>query len=240
MREPVHFLPILTTFAALGFAVELFRRHRARGGSHLWWWGIGMLTYGAGTFTEAWVTLFGWHPVAFRLWYVFGALLGGAPLAQGSVYLHLSRRTADRLTVALLLVVAFGAAAVALSPIDASLVETHRLSGRVMTWQWVRGISPFVNLYAVIFLIGGALRSALRFARTSDGRDRAIGNALITVGAILPGIGGSFTRFGHVEVLYVTEFVGLLFIYAGYRFATRERAAGPSTISSSPHAVTVS
>ena len=43
-------------------------------------------------------------------------------------------------------------------------------------------------------------------------------NVCISIGAILPGIGGAFTRFGHVEVLYVTEFIGLLLIYAGYRF----------------------
>jgi hypothetical protein len=47
---------------------------------------------------------------------------------------------------------------------------------------------------------------------------RVIGNWLIAAGAILPGIGGSFTRFGHVEVLYVTELVGILLIYFGYRF----------------------
>jgi hypothetical protein len=37
------------------------------------------------------------------------------------------------------------------------------------------------------------------------------------MGGLLPGIGGSFTKFGYVEVLYVTEFVGLLFIYLGYK-----------------------
>ena len=109
-----------------------------------------------------------------------------------------------------------------------------------MTWRWVRFISPFVNLYAVIFLIGGALRSAIRFARTREAHHRAVGNALIAVGAILPGIGGSFTRFGHVEVLYVTEFIGLLLIFAGYRFATRERTAGSSPSSIRSHVLPAS
>jgi hypothetical protein len=48
-------------------------------------------------------------------------------------------------------------------------------------------------------------------------RHRYHGNVLIAIGALLPGIGGSFTRFGHVEVLYVTEFLGILLIYWGYR-----------------------
>lgn len=33
--------------------------------------------------------------------------------------------------------------------------------------------------------------------------------------------GGAFTRFGHTEVLYVTELIGLALIYIGFRYATR-------------------
>ena len=51
--------------------------------------------------------------------------------------------------------------------------------------------------------------------------------ALIAVGALLPGIGGSFTRFGHTEVLYVTEFIGIILIYLGYRLAVRGAPASP-------------
>jgi hypothetical protein len=217
MRSVVHYLPILTTIVAAGFAVAVFRRHRERGGTHLLWWGLGMVCYGAGTTTEALTTIFGWQAPVFRLWYITGALLGGAPLAQGTAYLLLSRRTAGRLAVGVGAIVLAGAVAVLLSPIRMELVESHRLSGRVFGWQWVRLFSPFINLYAVTLLIGGAILSAVRYWKRGDESQRATGNALIAVGAILPGIGGSFTRFGHVEVLYVTELVGLLVIYAGYR-----------------------
>ncbi len=44
-----------------------------------------------------------------------------------------------------------------------------------------------------------------------------VGNWLIAVGGLLPGIGGSFTRAGYVEVLYVTELIGLILIWLGYR-----------------------
>ena len=47
--------------------------------------------------------------------------------------------------------------------------------------------------------------------------------ALIAVGAILPGIGGSFTRLGYVEVLYVTEFLGLLMIIIAYTIMKNEK-----------------
>lgn len=227
----VYYLPIVTTIVATLFTAELLRRYRAKGGgTHLLWWAFGTITYGAGTLLESSITLFGWHEVLFRLWYIFGALLGGAPLAQGSAYLHLRRSTANKLTIALVAVVLFGAVAVMLTPIDYSLVEATRPAGKVIEWHWVRLISPFVNIYAFILLAGSAAWSAWRFARVPGQRHRATGNVLISVGAILPGIGGSFTRMGYVEVLYVTELLGLLLIYAGYRLATRERSSEPASV----------
>jgi hypothetical protein len=106
-------------------------------------------------------------------------------------------------------------------PLKYELVEAHRLTGRVMAWPWVRAFSPFINLYAFVFLVGGAARSAVQFWRQKESRARAEGNALIALGALLPGIGGSFTRFGYTEVLYVTEFLGIILIFLGYRRATR-------------------
>ena len=67
------------------------------------------------------------------------------------------------------------------------------------------------------FLVGGAIVSAARYKRTREMYHRFVGNVWIAIGAILPGIGGAFTRFGHTEVLYVTELLGLFCIYVGYR-----------------------
>jgi hypothetical protein len=104
-----------------------------------------------------------------------------------------------------------------LSPLDVALAEPYRLSGQVLVWKQLRLISPFLNLYAVGFLVGGAVLSAVRFRKAPELRSRFYGNVLIAIGAILPAIGGTFTRFGWVEVLYVTELLGLLLIFAGYR-----------------------
>lgn len=227
MRSVVHFIPIITTVVSFAFAGVVTSRWLERRAPHLLWWAIGMLTYGAGTITESVTTLFGWNEPVFRAWYIAGALLGGAPLAQGSVYLHLSRPTANRLTVLLGSVVIVASACVIAAPIDYTLVEPFRLTGRVFEWRWVRFFSPFINLYAVIFLVGGAIVSAMRYRRTRETYHRFVGNVYIAVGGILPGIGGAFTRFGHTEVLYVTELLGLLFIYAGYRLNTHPRGLAP-------------
>jgi hypothetical protein len=224
MRTLIHYIPIATTLLAIPFAITLFQRYRERPGrTHLLWWGIGVAVYAVGTLTEALTTLLGWHDGIFRAWYISGALLGGAPLAQGTVYLLMKRKTATVLTMLLITVVSVAAVCVLLSPINHALVEPHRLTGKVLVWKWVRGFSPFINLYAVIFLIGGAIVSAVRFRKTGE-QDRFIGMVLIAIGAILPGIGGTATRFGHTEVLYVTEFVGLTLIWLGYRYSTAPAA----------------
>ncbi|MDT8436562.1 MAG: hypothetical protein RRA92_07375 [Gemmatimonadota bacterium] len=220
MRSFVHYIPIATSVFATWFGIVLMRRWRERGGLHHLWWGIGAFAYAAGTISESITTLFGWQEPVFRTWYITGALLGGFPLAQGTVYLLFSRRTGHRLSALVLTVVAVASVFVLLTPIDRSLVEPHRLSGAVMEWSWVRAFSPFVNLYAASFLIGGAVWSALKFRRVPGMRNRTIGNWFIAVGALLPGIGGTFTRLGHVEVLYVTELLGILLIYVGFRYAT--------------------
>jgi hypothetical protein len=218
----VHYIPVVTTLLAIPFALEIFRRWRAFPERlHLLWWGIGVATYGAGTFTEAFTTLFGWNPVIFKAWYITGALLGGAPLAQGTVYLMLRRRAAHALTATLILYVCVASVCVILAPVDYSLVEAHRLTGRVFGWPWVRLFSPVVNLYAVIFLIGGAILSAIRYSQDPATKHRMYANILIAIGAILPGIGGSATRFGYTEVLYVTELIGLLLTWSGYRISVR-------------------
>ncbi len=219
MPNPVLYLPVVTTVLSLAFSAALLRRYLARGrGPHLLVWAVGVLVYGGGTFTEAFTSVVGWREGVFRAWYISGALLGGAPLAQGTVYLLLRRKTAHVLTVCLVTVVLVASACVLASPVNPALVEAHRLSGKVLTWNWVRAFSPFINTYALIFLVGGAILSAVRYSRRRETHHRFVGNVLIAIGALLPGIGGTFTRFGYVEVLYVTELIGLAIIYLGYRF----------------------
>lgn len=223
--HPVYYIPIFTTIISLIFASLVFRRYHEKGkGAHLLWWAAGIVLYGVGTFTESYVTLFGWREEIFRAWYISGALLGGAPLAQGTVYLLLRRETANRLTIILIPVLLTAAAFAMVTPLDYTLVEAHRLSGKVIEWQWVRLFSPFINSYAFVFLVGGAALSAYRFKKSVTTYHRFIGNVFIATGALLPGVGGTIARLGHTEVLYVMELIGLVLIFVGYEFCIGTRA----------------
>lgn len=230
-RGILHFLPIVTTTVAIFFFNEVFKRYRQRGeGYHLLWWSIGIFCFGMGTFAESWITLLGWNAVIFKFWYIVGALLGGAPLAQGTVWLLLKPKSARILTWAFVIIVAIATICIIASPIQLALVDPHLPSGKVFRWQWVRLFSPIINIYAVIFLIGGALWSAWCFARASSAiaKDRFIGNLGIAVGSILPGMGGIASRLNHTELLYPAELLGLSLIWVGYFYNVRKRPVGQS------------
>lgn len=225
----VHYIPIATTVLSLVFCGVLFRRYRSKGkGAHLLWWTAGILCFGVGTGLEAAVTLLGNSVWLTKAWYVAGAILGGYPLAQGTVYLLLRRRTANILTAVSLPVIIAVSILVILSPVNLEALEPHRPNGALLGWQWVRLMTPLVNGYAALFLIGGAVLSAVRFAKSRDSSNRAIGNTLIAFGALLPGIGGSMAKAGIIEALYVAEFVGLLLIWAGYRYCVRPQLPAES------------
>ena len=226
--ELVHYLPIGTTILSAVFCTILLRRYLSKPDSlHLLWWGLGVMAYGIGTALESSITLFGNTVWLTKTWYIAGALFGGYPLAQGSAYLLADRKTADRLTRITLPCIAIVALLVILSPAIPDALEPYRPSGSILAWVWIRALTPFINLYAVAFLVGGAFYSAWRFTKTRGAgyAQRALGNVFIAIGGILPGIGGTMAKAGIVEALYIGEFFGLILIWIG--FVTNVRAPRP-------------
>lgn len=215
--EVSSYLPILSTIISAAFAWVILERYRLKPQSyHLLWWGIGIVTYGVGTLIESLVTLFGWQAALFKAWYIAGALLGGAPLAIGTIYLLFGKRAGHIAVVLLLSVVGVTSIFVVLSPVQMESVKM--LSGKSLAWQSIRRVSPFINSLAALFLIGGAIYSAIRFFSYPESRRVSIGNIFIAIGAILPGIGGIGSRMGHTELLYIGEFIGVILIWIGYKY----------------------
>jgi hypothetical protein len=221
MQNITHYIPIFTTIISFSFTAVLYKhwRHKPEA-KHLMWWTIGTFCFGVGTLTESINALVGWSVVNMKAWYISGALFGAFPLAQGTVYLLLKKKTADILTWFFVIYIAIASIAIILAPVDMSLVDPTRLTGKVITWEWARLFSILPNTYSLIFLVGGAVWSAIKYARKEGTGNRVLGNWLIAIGGLLPGIGGSFTRFGYVEVLFVTEIIGISLIWAGYRAMT--------------------
>jgi hypothetical protein len=223
MNRIIEFVPIATTIFSIFFFKVIFAHYRERKTKYLLWWSMGVLTFGLGTLAESFHALFGWNEINLKYWYIVGALLGGFPLAQGSVYLLMNKKFADITTLVFVSLIALASLFVILAPLNIPDDFNYKLTGAVFAWKWVRYFSPFINTYAFIFLVGGATYSAVKYYRQIDKEARFKGNVFIALGGLLPGIGGSFTRMGYVNVLFVTELVGLLLIYTGYRIIKTDK-----------------
>ena len=223
MKELVNYIPILTTIFSIYFTIDIYRHYRYRKTPYLLWWTLGVVTFGLGTLTESINAIFGWSALNLKIWYVVGALLGGYPLAQGTVYLLMKRRFANISAYIIVSLIIVASAAVMLSPISLPDNFDGQLSGTVLGWQWVRLFSPAINIYAFIFLVGGAIYSARRYYTLGQREAPFKGNIFIAIGGLLPGIGGTFTRMGVVEMLFITELLGLIMIYIGYRIIRDDR-----------------
>jgi hypothetical protein len=213
----IDYIPIFTTLLSVYFFIEIFKHYSSKRKQYLLWWMLGVVTFGLGTLSESLHALVGYKELNLRFWYIIGALLGGFPLAQGTVYLLFSKKFADRTAFFFVSYIIVAAIFVMLVPISIPEDFDGRLTGKVFEWNWVRLFSPLINIYAFLFLVGGAIYSAYKYFKMKNLQYRVYGNAAIALGGILPGIGGSFTRAGYVEVLFVTELIGLALIYLGYK-----------------------
>ncbi|MFT6802876.1 MAG: hypothetical protein ACJA2N_002067 [Salibacteraceae bacterium] len=223
MNEAIAYIPIFTTVFSVYFGLKIFKHYQLKRKKYLLWWTLGVVTFGLGTLAESFNVLVGWSEFNLKYWYIVGALLGGFPLAQGSVYLLMSEGFAQKTTLVFISLIGIASIFIILSPVGLDAAESGKLTGKVFTWTWVRYFSPVINVYSFIFLVGGAIYSALKYYKQGIKEAPFKGNIFIAIGGLLPGIGGSFTRAGYVEVLYVTEFIGLILIYYGYKIIKEEK-----------------
>lgn len=213
----IDYIPIFTTILSLYFFIEILKHYLFRKKKYLFWWMIGVATFGLGTLSESIHTIIGHNEFNLRFWYILGALLGGFPLAQGTVYLLFSKKFANQSSLFFISYILIASIFILMVPIKITESFDGGLTGQVFEWQWVRFFSIPINIYAFTFLVGGAIYSAYKYSKFKNLIYKVYGNTAIAIGGILPGIGGSFTRAGYVEVLFVTEFFGLASIYAGYK-----------------------
>lgn len=218
-------IPFISSIVSFVFAVIIFKRYADRRGTHLLIWGIGMVFYGIGGFCEAYFGAFGWNPLIFRMWYLFGAILVAAWLGQGTVYLLAKRKWANALAALLILGSVYAAFRVFTAELDPTLMTSSvhtgsELSGHAIVTSGIRTLTPIFNLYGTVTLVGGAVYSAYIFWRKRILLNRTLGNLLIAVGALAPAFGGAFSRFGIPGALYYGEFFGAILLFAGFIRAT--------------------
>ena len=89
----------------------------------------------------------------------------------------------------------------------------------------VRLTTPFLNIYGLLTLVGGAIYSAFLFYRKQVLANRVVANVLIAAGALLIGFASTLTRLGYGEYLYIGELLSAILMFAGFRMASKPQAA---------------
>ncbi|MBI5032748.1 MAG: hypothetical protein HZB51_19665 [Chloroflexi bacterium] len=227
-------VPMLSSAVMIAFALDVFRRFARRPThTHLLVWGIGLAMFALGTVSEIILNLT-WSEVAFRSWYLFGAILTAAWIGQGTLYL-LVRRPWVKIVTIVLTVASFGVAIwLWATPIVASGFHL----GTPISLQYgdilLKGVPvrlstiPF-NIYGTVTLVGGALWSGYLFWRKRVLPNRVIGNVLIAAGALSVATASTLARLGNGSFLFVGELFAALLMYAGFVLASQPAAVEGKT-----------
>lgn len=224
----IHVLPFISTLVVFVFAFFVLRRYSQRGGMHLLLWGLGFVMYGLGTFAEAYLA-FGYSSFILHTWYLFGAVLTPAWLGQGTIYLLVRRRNvANLLLIVLILASLFTALHVFSLPTqDAQYDIAKPVSGQYKEVMERTGLTTTLlavfAAYGTLALVGGALYSAYIFWRKRIMPQRVLGNVLIAAGALSPAMGGVLVTRGLGDYLFISELLGAIIMFIGFRFATTQQ-----------------
>jgi hypothetical protein len=237
----MQYISIFSTIITFIFTAAVVGRYRLKGGFHLLLWGIGLIFYGLGTFSES-VLAFVFNSFALRIWYLTGAMLTAAWLGQGSINLLIRRGGVARtLNVVLALVSVLALVLVLTVPLtQASASYNVRLPVSEQYKEILSRSGPILlmtilmNIYGTIALVGGAIYSAYLFWRKKVMLNRVIGNIFIAAGALLPASAGTFVQAGLVDWLYLSEFLGVILMYLGFIQATAPQPVSPDLPATTP------
>ena len=228
----MQYIPIISTLVSFIFAASVFNRYRLRKGTHLLYWGIGLVFYGLGTLGEV-ILAFTFSPFVLKLWYLCGAMLTAAWLGQGTVFLLVRKPGVARgMAIGLVVVSILAAVLVLAAPLnpaapayDVARPATEQYEDILVRSGFIVFLTILLNTYGAVTLVGGAVYSAYLFWRKRVLINRVVGNILIAVGALMPAIAGPLFKAGVVDLLYISELLGAILMYLGFLQATAHRPA---------------
>ena len=170
----------------------------------------------------------GWSPTLARVYYLTGAVLVVGVLALGELYLLLQGRMPSITPGVSLLISAGAATAVWSAPINSARLATAG-------WQalergpFLVALAAAINAGGTMVLTGGALYSAWKLRAAGGSGRRAAGCLLIAVGTIVVASGGTLTRFGRPEFLYLPMALGIAIIFSGVVLTRQPQPARVTT-----------
>lgn len=228
---------LVSTIFTLDLLVDLVRRRRP----HVAAYAVGMAMFSAATWAFVYGIGAGWNGPAYRVFFLFGAVLNPLYLALGSTFLVIGRRTGHVLTVVVAAISAISITLVATVPFTQPLPV-----GGVPTDIFpplTEGFGPRMlaaaggGLGATLLMLL-SLVSILRFRRTNPQIVR--GNALILAGTLTAALQGTVVALGGEGAFAILLSVVAVLLWTGYRVTKGARPTpsprvrlvllGPSTV----------
>jgi hypothetical protein len=216
--------PIISTVFSALCAVVLLRDQVRRPRPDKLVWAIAFTMFALAAGADAAGHTFGWTTELARLYYATGPALVVMFLAIGELYLLFPKNMGRFAPGATLLLTAVWVTTVLSAPIDMTRLEEDG-------WEAIERGSAMVALTVAInsigttIIVGGLAWSIWRFWRSGLHRNRMIGCALIAIGTVSVGAGGTLTRLGHYEYLYIAMSIGAALIFFGVLWTRRPDVA---------------
>jgi hypothetical protein len=186
-------------------------------------WAIALAMFALASAALATGTSTGWDQGTFRVFYLLGAVVNVPWLAMGTVYLLARPETSRRVLWGLVLFSGFAAGVLCVAPMS-PVHGTAIPVGKDVFGALPRVLAAVGSGVAAIVIIGGAVASALRFARDRSvpGHGRLAGaNALIALGTLVLSSGGLVQgAVGHDEAFALSLAVGISIVYGGFVLAS--------------------
>ncbi len=224
---------------SLLFAVLVLRQYIERKKTHQLMWTIALIVWTIAVEAELIATLNGWSPLIYRTYYATGALMIPAWLGMGTLYLVAPRRWADLILVGLAILSLIGIVLIAFWSIDPAALKSapnQFVPLRVFPFFPVQLVLIVLNVFGSVAFIGGALWSAYAFARSKTMGERVWATLSIALGGLIAAVAHSLGVFGDVELFRISEFVAVIFIFAGFVLSTpltsRKTASAPRSVGS--------
>lgn len=206
--------PIIASLLAACCCIAVARDYIARPRPAGAVWTIAFAIFSVAAMAEAIGTIAGWTPLLARVYYVLGATLVVGYLALGELYLLVRREHADRFAGFIVVLTALAIALISRAPVgsDVSTEGWHALERTA----GLTAMTIAINAGGTLILVGGLAYSVLGFVRRGVMRNRMIGCLLIMSGALTVAMGGTLTRLGSHQFLYIAMSLGIAQIFTGY------------------------
>jgi hypothetical protein len=222
--EPVIFFPILCSVLSAMCAAVIFRDSLKRPRPDKTVWSIAFVMFALAAGADAAGIALGWSAWLARLYYATGPALVVAYLAIGQLYLLFPKAMRRFGVGGTILVTALWVSLVVNAPIDGSRLEEDGWEAIDRGSEMV-AVTILINSVGTLIIVGGTAWSVWRFWRSGSHRNRMYGCALICTGTLAVAAGGSLTRLGHYEYLYIAMAAGVAMIFGGVLISRRPDSA---------------